>query len=322
MPKFNSIFQIFASSFAGGLIAATALAQSDKPIKFILPVSAGSGVDTITRAAQPALTKALGQPIVVENQPGAGGITGTQAMIKSAPDGTTLSMISNNHVIYPAVYKSVPFDAINDITPIAVLGSTPLVIVANPKVPAKNLKELVAALKEKPDGLNYASSGNGTILHLAAEIMLDATDTKAKHIPYKGVAPMVQDLIGGQVEFGVLAWPAARAHVQGGKLNAIAMMTTSRPAGVDVQTGIEAGFPGAVAEAWFAVIGPAKMPAAEVKRIHDAYVAAFNSPDVKEAMAKQANTVNILSSAASADFMKAEVKKFSDLTKKIGLKLD
>jgi tripartite-type tricarboxylate transporter receptor subunit TctC len=303
-------------------LSSVAQAQSDKTMKFILPVSAGSGVDTITRAALPQLTKALGQTIVVDNQPGAGGIPGTHAMIKSPPDGLTLSVISNNHVIYPAVYKSVPFDAVNDITPIAVIGSTPMVIVAHPSVPAKNAKELVALLKAKPDDLNYASSGNGTILHLAAEVFLDASGTKAKHIPYKGVAPMVQDLIGGQVQFGVLAWPAVRAHVQSGRLNAIAMMTPQRVAGVDVPTALETGVDGAVAEAWFAVIGPAKMPAAEVKRVRDAFVAAFDSAEVKEAMAKQANSINIQSSAASADFMRAELKKFADLTKKIGLKLD
>ncbi len=317
LKQMLAVAAVFAATSATHVAA-----QADKTIKFILPVSAGSGVDGITRAAIPALTKALGATLVVDNQPGAGGITGTHAMIKSAPDGQTLSVISNNHVIYPSVYKNLPFDPIADITPIAVLGSTPLVIVTNPKVPAKNLVELVALLKSKPDGYNYASSGNGTILHLAAEIMLEATATKAKHIPYKGVAPMVHDIIGGQVEFGVLAWPAARAHVQGGRLNAVAMMTPTRVAGVDVGTGVEAGFTGAVAEAWFAVIGPAKMPAAEVKRVRDAFVAAFDTVEVKEAMAKQANTVNIRSTEASAEFMKGEMKRFADLTKKIGLKID
>jgi len=144
---------------------------SDKPIKFILPVGAGSGVDGITRAASSALGKALGTSIVIENQPGAGGVVGTNALTKSAPDGLTLSVVSNNHVIYPSVLKSLPFDPIKDITPIAAIGSTPMVLVVNAKLPAKNMQEFVALLKANPGKYNYASSGNGTILHLAAELM-------------------------------------------------------------------------------------------------------------------------------------------------------
>jgi tripartite-type tricarboxylate transporter receptor subunit TctC len=319
--KMTNIFRsVVVSSLA--LAGAMAFAQSDKTIKFLLPVGAGSGVDTITRAAQPALSKALGQTIVVENQPGAGGITGTAAMIKSPADGQTLSVISNNHVIYPAVYKSVPFDPIADITPIAVLGATPLVLVVNKNVAAKDLREFVALLKSKPDAFNYASSGNGTILHLAAEIFNEAAGVSAKHIPYKGVGPMVQDIVGGQVEYGVLAWPAARTHVASGNMRALAMMTPARVAGVDVPTSGEQGVPGAVAEAWFAVIGPAKLPATEVTRVRAAFVTAFDSTEVKEAMAKQGNSINIRSSEASAEFMKAEMKKFGDLVKKIGLKID
>jgi tripartite-type tricarboxylate transporter receptor subunit TctC len=320
MKMTNILRSVVVSSL--GLAGAMAFAQSDKTIKFLLPVGAGSGVDTITRAAQPTLSKALGQTIVVENQPGAGGITGTAAMIKSPADGQTLSVISNNHVIYPAVYKSVPFDPIADITPIAVLGATPLVLVVNKNVAAKDLKEFVALLKSKPDAFNYASSGNGTILHLAAEIFNEAAGVSAKHIPYKGVGPMVQDIVGGQVEYGVLAWPAARTHVASGNMRALAMMTPARVAGVDVPTSGEQGVSGAVAEAWFAVIGPAKLPATEVARVRAAFVTAFDSTEVKEAMAKQGNSINIRSSEASAEFMKAEMKKFGDLVKKIGLKID
>ena len=158
----------------GTLLASAPInAQSDKITKFILPVAPGSGVDTIMRASSKALAVALGTPVVIDNQPGAGGIVGTAAMVKSAPDGSTLSVVSNNHVIFPSVYKSLPFDPINDITAIAVMGTTPLVLVVNPKVAAKDSKELIALLKAKPGSLNYASSGNGTILHLAAEMFLD-----------------------------------------------------------------------------------------------------------------------------------------------------
>ena len=242
-----------------------------KVVRFILPVATASGVDTITRASSQALSTALGASVVVENQPGAGGIVGTSAMIKSPPDGTTLSIVSNNHVIYPSVYKSVPFDPINDITPIAVIGSTPIVFVVNPKVPAKDAKELIALLKAKPGGYNYGSSGNGTILHLAAEMFMDEAGVKATHVPYKGVGPMLTDLIGGQVEMGTLSLPSIQQHLKSGALRAIGIGDRDASCGGarhpdDDRTGL----PGYLVEGWFAVIGPAKMPAADVKRINAA----------------------------------------------------
>jgi tripartite-type tricarboxylate transporter receptor subunit TctC len=156
-----------------------AFAQSDV-VKLILPNAVGSGVDTITRAAQPALSKAFNASVVVDNQPGAGGVVGLQALARSPADGNTLAIVSNNVVIFPSVLKSLPFDMPGDFTPIAVIGATPMVLVVNPqKMPVKDAKEFFAALKAKPDGYNFASGGNGTILHLASEMVLDAAGVKA-----------------------------------------------------------------------------------------------------------------------------------------------
>ncbi|MBL8309490.1 MAG: tripartite tricarboxylate transporter substrate binding protein [Burkholderiales bacterium] len=312
-----------ALACAALLGAAAAHAQTDKVTKLILPVAAGSGVDTITRASSKALATALGTAVVIENQPGAGGIVGTQALVKSAPDGATLSVVSNNHVIYPSVYKSLPFDPIKDITPIAVMGTTPLVLVVNPKVAAKDAKELVALLKAKPDGLNYASSGNGTILHLAAEMFLDEANVKAKHIPYKGVGPMVTDLLGGQVDFGVLALPSIQAHLKSGALRAIGTSSKARLAAApEIATFAEQGLPGYIVEGWFAVIAPRGLPAAEVKRVNAAFTTAFASSEVKEAMGKQGNSITIQSPEQSAEFFKSELEKYAKLVKKAGVKLD
>jgi len=302
--------------------AGIALAQSDRPVKFILPVATGSGVDTITRAAQPALSKSFGAPVVVENQPGAGGIVGTQALVKAAPDGATLSIVSNNHVIYPSVYKSVPFDPVADITPIAVIGSTPIVIVVNPKVPAKNAQELIALMKAKPDEINYASSGNGTILHLAAAMFLDQAGVKAKHIPYKGVGPMVTDLLGGQVDFGALSLPSVQQHIKAGTLRAIGVATPKRLAAApDIPTFAEQGMPNYLVEGWFAVIGPAKMPAALVAKINGEVKQAFAAPDVVEAMAKQGNTIDVSTPDYAARFFPSELAKYAALVKKAGVEL-
>jgi tripartite-type tricarboxylate transporter receptor subunit TctC len=297
-------------------------AQSDHPVKIILPVATASGVDTITRAAQPALSKALGAPVVVENQPGAGGIVGTQALVRSAPDGWTLSVVSNNHVIYPSVYKSVPFDPVADITPIAVVGSTPIVLVVNPKVPAKNAQELIALLKSKPDEMNYASSGNGTILHLAAAMFLDQAGAKAKHIPYKGVGPMLTDLLGGQVDFATAALPSVQQHIKSGALRAIGVGAPQRVAAApDIPTMVEQGMPNYLVEGWFAVIGPAKMPMPLVNRINAAIKETFASSDVKDAMAKQGNTIDVSTPEYATRFFPAELAKYAALVKKAGVEL-
>ena len=297
-----------------------ALAQSDRPIRFILPVAAASGVDTITRAAVPALTRALGAPIVVENQPGAGGVVGTTALVKSPPDGSTLGIVSNNHVIYPSVLKSIPFDPINDITPIAIIGSTPMVLVVNPKVPAKNVQELVALMKARPDAINYGSSGNGTILHLAAAMFVDQAGAKARHIPYKGTGPMITDLVGGQIDFAVSSLPSVQQHVRNGGLRALAVGAPARlPAAPDIPSAAEQGMPNFLVEGWFALVGPARMPPAEVRRIHAATVAAFASPDAVEAMAKQGNTIKVTTPEEAGRFIRSEMGKYSAIVKAVGL---
>jgi tripartite-type tricarboxylate transporter receptor subunit TctC len=312
--------RIFVSAAVAALAAPSAFAQSDKIVKFILPVSAGSGVDGITRAASNAIGKALGQTVVIENQPGAGGVVGTSNMIKSAPDGLTLSMVSNNHVIYPSVLKSLPFDPLADVTPIAIVGATPMVLVVNPKLPANTMKELVALFKANPGKYNYASSGNGTILHLAAELFKEVTQTFVTHIPYRGVAPMVQDIVGGQVDMGVLALPSALPHIKAGTMRAICVSAPARiPAAPDIPTSAEAGFPAYLVEGWTAVIGPKSLPAEQVKRINAAFVAAFATPEVKEAMAKQGNTINISTPEFAQKHFKDELVKYAAIVKRAGV---
>jgi len=304
-------------------ISASAWAQmGDKAVRIILPNATGSGVDTITRTAQPALSKTLGAPVAVENQPGAGGIVGVQALTRATPDGSTLSVVSNNIVIFPSVYKTLPFALPADITPIAIVGFTPVVLVVNPKVPANNSKELIALLKSQPGQLNYASSGNGTILHLASEMFLDEAGVKATHVPYKGVGPMLTDLLGGQVQFATVALPSVQQHLASGALRAIGMATAKRaPAAPDIPTFVEQGLPGYVVEAWFAVIGPKGMSAADVKRVHDAVVAAFADPAVKEAMAKQGNVISVSTTEFANNFFRTELAKYANIVKKAGVEV-
>jgi tripartite-type tricarboxylate transporter receptor subunit TctC len=311
-----------------GLAAASPLGvraqqPGDKTVKFILPNATGSGVDAITRAAQPALAKALGHPVVVENQPGAGGIVGLQALARSAPDGFTLSVVSNNVVIFPSVYKTIPFDMPGDFTPIAVCGATPIVLVVNPnKVAAKDHKEFAALLKSQPDRFTYGSGGNGTILHLTGEQYVDEVGAKARHIPYKGVGPFVTDLIGGQIDFGTLALPSVQQHIKSGALRAIGLGGAQRtPAAPDIPTIAEQGLPGYVVEAWFGVLGPKGMAAADVRRVHEAIVAAFADPAMKEAMDRQGNTIQVSTPEFARDYFRSEKDKYAKLVKKAGIEL-
>lgn len=297
------------------------LAQADRPVKFILPNATGSGVDAITRAAAPALGKALGTNVVVENQAGASGVIGLQALAKNPPDGYTLSVVSNNVVIFPSVIKNLPFEMPGDFTPIAVVGATPLVLVANPqRVPASNGREFIAALKAKPDGFNFGSGGTGTILHLAAEMFVDEAGVKARHIPYKGVGPMVTDLLGGQIDFAVVALPSVQQHIKSGALKAVGMCGDKRNAAApDIPTFVEQGLPRYVIDAWFGVLGPKGMSAAAVKKVHDGLLAAFNDPAVKDTMAKQGNTIAISSVEQAQKAFRSEMERFAALVKKVGV---
>jgi tripartite-type tricarboxylate transporter receptor subunit TctC len=307
------------------LSSTCALAQgSNPPLRVILPVGAGSGVDTIIRAAQNGLSKALGQALVIENLPGAGGITGTQAIVKATPDGNTIGVVSNNHAVNPSVFKNMPYDGIQDLTPISVVGATPFVLVVNPnKVPARNARELQAFLQARPGQTNFASSGNGTIIHLAGEMFVNAAQVDTRHIPYKGMGPMITDLIGGQVEWGVAALPAVQGHLRSGALRAIGVMGQQRVASLpELPTIAEQGFPEVDVGGWFAVVAPAKLPPAQVQRIHAAVVAAFADPEVKAAMARQENIINPTSPEAALQFFKTEQARYARLVQKANVKMD
>ena len=308
------------SAVALAVSGGSVFGQGEKTVKFVLPNAVSSGVDTITRSAQAALAKALGHPVIVDNQPGAGGIVGIQTLTRAAPDGFTLSVVSNNVVIFPSVYKSLSFDLNTDVVPIAICGYTPIVLVVNAKVPAQNSKEFIAYLKAKGGEVNFASGGNGTILHLASEMFLDEAGVKAKHIPYKGVGPMLNDLIGGQVEFATAALPSVQQHLKSGALRAIGVGTSQRvPAAPEIPTFVEQGLPGYVVEAWFAVLGPKGLAAADAKRINAALATAFADPGVKEAMAKQGNVINISTPEFAQKFFKDELVKYAQLVKKAGI---
>lgn len=318
----RGLLTLGVAALATALTSTTAMATP--PLRVILPVSAGSGVDVIVRSAQVALSKALdGQAVVIENLPGAGGITGTQTLVKAVPDGNTIAIVSNNHSVNPSVFKKLPYDSLGDITPITVIGGSPFVFVVNPKVPATNAKELQALLKSKPGALNFASSGNGTIIHLAGEMMIDAVGGNARHIPYKGMGPMITDLMSGQVQMGASAVAAVQGQIKQGSLRPIGVMGKQRVNSLpDVPTIAEQGFPDVDVAGWFAAVGPKGLPAEQVQRLHDALVAAFNDPEVKAGFAKRDDFLILNTPEQSARFLKSEQERYARLVEKAKVALD
>jgi tripartite-type tricarboxylate transporter receptor subunit TctC len=320
----RTLLAVGATALLAGF-ASSGHAQNSTPLRVILPVGAGSGVDVIVRSAQVALSKALGgQPVVIENLPGAGGITGTQALVKAAPDGNTIAFVSNNHAVNPSVFKKLPYDSLADITPITIVGGSPFVLVVNPAtVPAKTAKELQALLKAKPGDFNYASSGNGTIIQLAGEMFLSEAGVKARHIPYKGMGPMIIDIMSGQVEMGAAAVAAVQSQLKSNSLRPIGVMGKERVASLpDIPTIAEQGFPGVDIAGWIAAVGPKNMPAAQVKRLHDAIVVAFNDPDVKTGFAKRDDFLTLNPPEEATKFMKTEQERYAKIVKSANVTLE
>src|SRR2546422_412893 len=239
-----------------------------KPVRIVVPVAPGGGSDFIARFMAQRLTAALGQQVIVENKPGAGGILGIEAGIKSPPDGYTLTLIASSYTVNPSVYK-INFDPVNDITPIIQISQGPLLIVVKPSLPVKTTKDLVALAKSKPGQLNFASSGQGSVIHLATELFDTMAGVKMNHIPYKGTGPALTDTIGGQTDVFFSSTATAMPHVQAGKLRALAVTTAKRiPALPDAPTVAEAGVPGYDVVLWHGLIGPKGMPKEIVARVN------------------------------------------------------
>jgi len=317
----NRRLMIATAAVAFALPALPALAQlGEKPIRVIVPLTAGSTVDAVARAMGNQLSKNLGQPVVIENLVGAGGVTGTAQIARGPKDGTTIGMVSSNHVINPSIYKSIPFDSIKDITPVTIIGTVPLVLVAHPGQPYKNVKDLIAAAKADPGKLNYGSAGNGSVLHLAAELLKsEAGGIEMSHVPYRGTGPLTNDLLGGQVELGFLSVTAAAPHIKAGKLRALGISTKERSSLLpDVPTLAEQGLPNYSFDAWLAMIAPAGVAPQTVGKLHAAAKSALETKEVQDALAAQGISVIGSGPDVAGPFFKSELEKHARLVKQSG----
>jgi len=307
-------------------LSTSAFAQTwpAKPIKWIVPFAPGGTTDILARTIGEKLTVALGQPVIIENKPGAGGGVGAEFTAKAPPDGyTIMGGTISTHAINASLYKSLPYDPVKDFVPITLIARVPNMLVVNPDIPAKNVTELITLLKANPGKYSFASSGNGTSQHLSGELFKSMAGVDMQHIPYKGSPPALQDVVGGQVAMTfdniTTAWPLAK----GGKLRALAVTTAKRSAvAPEVPTLSESGLAGYEVGSWQGVFAPASTPPAIVKRLNVEIVKIINMPDVKEKLiGLGAEPVGNTSEEFGA-LVKTEVVKWAEVVKKSGAKVD
>ena len=301
------------------LPASLVQAQSDKPIRVVVPLSAGSTVDAVARAMSNQMAKVMGHSVAIENLPGAGGMTGTVQIVNAPKDGLTLGMISSNHVINPSIYKKVPFDTLKDIAPITVIGTVPLVLVVHPSVKANSTRELVAQMKASPGALTLGSAGNGSTLHLAGVMFGSEAGVEIRHIPYKGTGPLTSDIVGGQVDMAFISVTAAAPHIKSGKLRALGLSTKTRsPVLPDVPTLAESGLPNYSFDAWIALVGPAGLPAPMVQKAYGDIKTVLAHKEVQDALAQQG--INLINNTPeqAVPFFKSELEKHARLVRQSG----
>jgi tripartite-type tricarboxylate transporter receptor subunit TctC len=316
------IFLIAATAF----IATAAQAQTypDRPIRLIAPFPAGGLADVIARAIGDEMSKSLGQPVIVENRAGAGGNTGADAVAKSAPDGYTLLMSSAGiFTANPHLYSNMPFDAATAFIPISNVAQMNMIVVVHPKVQAQNLKEFIALAKASPDKLNFGSPGIGTTGHLGLAMLMHTAGIKITHVPYKGAAPAVTDLIAGQIDGVVDNPPTVISQIQGGKLRPLAFAAKQRlPLLPDVPTAAEAGLANFEATSWFGIAAPAGTPPAVVARLHKAIADGVRTPAMQERFAKTGAQLIGDTPEQFAAQIRAEYKSWGEIIKAANIKAD
>lgn len=304
-------------------MSAWAQAYPSRPIKIVVPYGVGGPADIYARFIGARMQETIGQPVVVEDRPGAGSIVGTDYVAKSPPDGYTLLMMSNTHTVNETLIPKKPFDLMRDFAPITGVNYSDLLMVIHPSVPANNLKEFIALAKSKPGALNYASSGNGTPYHMAGELFKAMAGVDIVHIPHKGSDGARNSILGGQVQMMFDAVPTMAANARAGKVKALATSGTKRsPVTPDVPTVAEAGVPGYESGIWLGLMAPAGTPRAVLERLNAEVNKIISSPDVKEAWAKQGAFPMSMSIEQFDKFLRAEIVKWAKAVKASGARAD
>jgi tripartite-type tricarboxylate transporter receptor subunit TctC len=282
-PHRATLFTIYLGIALSISLSVFAQTYPNKPVRLVVPYAAGGGVDTVARAVAQQLTESMGQPILVENRPGANSVIGTEHVAKSTADGYTLLVTLVSHYAMPFLSRNVRYDPVRDFTPITIIGKAPQAMFVNPSTGIKSVKELIDFTKANPGKVSYATSGAGTSQHLGGELLNHAAGIDMTHVPYKGGAPALTDVVGGQIPVGILIYSNIRQHVAAGKLRVIAVIEATRAkAAPDVPTIAEAGLPGfAVPDTWIGIMGPAGLPRDVLTRLNSELLKAASVTSVR-----------------------------------------
>ena len=315
------------SAFILSSVLATPAAAQPYPsriVKLIVPQTPGGATDVFARKIGQLLSEKWSQPVVIENRAGAGGVVGTEVVAKSAPDGYTLLVTyAGSQAINPALYPKIPFDSVKDFQTIATLASTPFVLIVHSKLPAKDLAEYVALARARPDALTYASSGNGSVNHLLGEMLKTEADIKMLHVPYRGVAPAITDVIGGQVDSAFSSVPSVLQMVQTDKVRALAISSAQRIAAApEIPTIAESGFPGFDVNPWWGILAPAGIDVTIVRKINDDVANILRTKEMIDFLAAQGAEPLMTSPEAFLKILEADVVKWDKVVKSAGVTLN
>ena len=320
---------VLLTAAAAALLAALPLGSQaqgwpNKPITLVVPFPPGGGTDAYARPLSVQLSKQLGRQVIIDNRGGAGGTVGASVAAKAAPDGYTFFIGAVHHAIAPSFYPKLDYDIEKDLVPLTTIASPPQVIVVNPsRVQATDLKSLLETMRKNPGKMNYGSAGNGTSHHLAGELFKQMSKTFVVHIPYRGAGPALQDLIAGNVDMMFDGLGSSAPHIRGNRIRAIAVAAPKRVAAFpDLPTAAEAGLPGYEVATWYGIWAVKGTPKEIVDRMHDEVVKALNTPELREIWAGLGSGVSVMSQADFAKFLNAEIKRWAQVTKTSGAKLD
>jgi tripartite-type tricarboxylate transporter receptor subunit TctC len=323
MKKLHTL--VFAL-LSGTTLHSLALAQGypSKPIRIVVPFPPGGATDIIARAVGADLTRQWGQAVPIENRAGAGGNLGADAVAKSAPDGYTLVMATvGTHAINMSLYSKMPYDTVKDFAPVSLVAAVPNILVVHPSVPAKSVKELIDLARAKPGEINFASSGNGTSIHLSGELFKTMTGVQMTHIPFNGSGPAMASLLGGQTTVMFDNMPSALPHVRAGKLRALAVTTITRaPATPELPTIAESGLAGFDASSWFGILGPAGTPREIVTKLSAAIAGGLKNPEMRDRLSSQGAAPVGSTPEEFAAHIQSEIVKWAKVVKASGAKLD
>jgi tripartite-type tricarboxylate transporter receptor subunit TctC len=321
--QFVKTFCLFACVFSFSQFAAADAQWPSKPITIIIPFASGGTTDIIGREVGQKLSEALKQPVLIDNRPGAGGNLAAGLVAKAAPDGYTLLLSTVAHAMAPGLYKSLSYNFIQDFEPVAMVATTPNILIVNPKLPVKTVGELIAYIKSNPNTVNFGSAGSGSTEHLSGELFKSMANLQITHIPYKGGAPMMTDLMAGQIQMAIETSPSATPHIQSGKVRALGV-TSSNHSSVfpDLPTVSEAGVKGYEVTTWFALMAPKGLPDGIESKLNSELAKVLKNPDLLKRFSEQGVNAGTLKSAQLGEFIKSETSKWAKVVKESGAVVD